>query len=128
MKVLTIKQPYATLIAEGYKEIEFRTWKTSYRGEIYIHAGLGIDKEAMKKFEYLNLKYPQGVIIAKCRMTDCVLIDEDMKQVLNGKNPIVYENAIKSNNKKYGFILKDIQKIELIPVKGKLSFWEYKEK
>ena len=28
MKVLTIKQPYATLIAEEKKEYEFRTWKT----------------------------------------------------------------------------------------------------
>ena len=28
MKVLTIKQPRATLIAEGYKEYEFRTWNT----------------------------------------------------------------------------------------------------
>ena len=35
MKVITIKEPYATLIAEGYKEYEFRVWKTNYRGEIY---------------------------------------------------------------------------------------------
>ena len=33
MKVLTIKQPWATLIAKGYKEYEFRTWKTKYRGD-----------------------------------------------------------------------------------------------
>lgn len=39
MKVLTIKQPFATLIAEELKEYEFRTWKTKYRGEILIHAG-----------------------------------------------------------------------------------------
>ena len=39
MKVLTIKQPFATLIAEKLKEYEFRTWKTKYRGEIFIHAG-----------------------------------------------------------------------------------------
>ena len=45
MKVITVKQPYASLIAEGYKEYEFRTWKSSYRGELYIHAGLGVDKE-----------------------------------------------------------------------------------
>ncbi len=30
MKVITIKQPWATLIAKGYKEYEFRTWKTKY--------------------------------------------------------------------------------------------------
>ena len=42
MKVITIKQPFASLIAAGIKEYEFRTWKTKYRGEIFIHAGKGI--------------------------------------------------------------------------------------
>ena len=58
MKVLTIKQPYATLIAEGIKEYEFRTCKTKYRGEFYIHAGIGKNKEFMKNFRDLNLDYP----------------------------------------------------------------------
>ena len=43
MKTLTINQPFATLIVEGLKEYEFRTWKTNYRGEILIHAGKGVD-------------------------------------------------------------------------------------
>ena len=94
MKVLTIKQPYASLIAEGYKEYEFRSWKSSYRGELYIHAGLGMDKEAMKKFEYLHLDYPQGKIIAKCNMVDCILIDDKMKKVLKEKNQVIYEKTI----------------------------------
>ena len=38
MKALTIKEPWATLIIEGYKEYEFRSWQTKYRGKIYIHA------------------------------------------------------------------------------------------
>lgn len=33
MKVLSIKEPYATLIANGDKLIETRSWKTNYRGE-----------------------------------------------------------------------------------------------
>ena len=64
MKTITIKQPFATLIAEGYKEYEFRTWKSSYRGDILIHAGKSIDKKAMERFSYLNLEYPLGCIIA----------------------------------------------------------------
>ena len=38
MKVLSIKEPYASLIKEKKKLIETRSWKTSYRGELYIHA------------------------------------------------------------------------------------------
>ena len=128
MKVLTIKQPYASLIAEGYKEYEFRSWKSSYRGELYIHAGLGMDKEAMKKFEYLHLDYPQGKIIAKCNMVDCILIDDKMKKVLKEKNQVIYEKTINIDHTVYGFQLNSIKKIKPIPAKGKLSFWEYKEK
>lgn len=40
MKVITIKEPFASLVADGIKKVETRSWKTNYRGEIYIHAGL----------------------------------------------------------------------------------------
>ena len=56
MKAITIKQPFASLIAAGLKEYEFRTWKTKYRGEILIHAGKGVDKKAMKKFERITVR------------------------------------------------------------------------
>ena len=68
MKVITIKQPFATLIAEGLKQYEFRSWNTKYRGEILIHAGLGVDKKAMEKFKDYNLDYPKGCIIAKANL------------------------------------------------------------
>jgi len=125
MKVLTIKQPFASLIVEGYKEFEFRTWKTKYRGEILIHAGLGIDKSAMKRFEYLNLSYPRGVILAKCNLTDCIEVDKNLKEKLKQKDTKVYLGAITSSKKEYAFKLENIKKVTPIPIKGKLSFWEY---
>lgn len=39
MKALTIQQPWAALIAAGVKLCENRTWNTSYRGLLAIHAG-----------------------------------------------------------------------------------------
>ena len=36
---LTIHQPWADLIIEGRKSIELRSWTTSYRGAVWIHAG-----------------------------------------------------------------------------------------
>ena len=125
MKVLTIKQPFASLISEGYKIYEFRSWKTKYRGELLIHAGLGVDKEAMKRFEYLNLDYPKGKIIAKCNLTDCLLVDDKLKKELKELDPIVYKGAINYTEEEYGFKLENIKKISPIEAKGKLSFWEY---
>ena len=43
MKALTLYQPYASLIAVGAKTIETRSWGTSYRGGLLIHAGKKCD-------------------------------------------------------------------------------------
>lgn len=125
MKVITIKQPFASLIAAGLKEYEFRTWKTKFRGEIFIHAGKGIDKKAVKKFEEYGLEYPSGCIIAKADLSDCIKVDDEFRRVLFEKNPKVYHSIIKHVEwEGYGFKLDNIEKIEPIPAKGKLSIWE----
>lgn len=42
MRGLTLTQPWATLIAQGAKQIETRPWATSYRGPLAIHAAKGL--------------------------------------------------------------------------------------
>ena len=41
MKAISVRQPWAALIALGVKDIENRVWRTRYRGVILVHAGLG---------------------------------------------------------------------------------------
>ena len=125
MKVITIKQPWATLIAKRYKEYEFRTWKTKYRGDILIHAGKGIDKEAMTRFKDLNLDYPKGCIIAKAKITDCIYVDDDFRKKVIPKNPNVYKGLNKTEWKGYGFKIEKVEEIKPIEINGKLSLWEY---
>ena len=55
MKVLTIKQPWETLIMQRDKRFEFRSWQTKYRGDLLIHAGKGIDKEPIEAKGKLSL-------------------------------------------------------------------------
>lgn len=125
MKVITIKQPFATLIAEGLKEYEFRTWRTHYRGDILIHAGKGVDKKAMDRYRHLNLEYPTGCIIAKATITDCIYVDDDARKMLKEKNELVYYGVIDSDSTSYGFKLENIEKINPIYINGKLSLWDY---
>jgi hypothetical protein len=40
MKTLTVRQPWASLIVTGAKDVENRSWPTSYRGTLLIHAGV----------------------------------------------------------------------------------------
>lgn len=46
-KAISIRQPWAWLIVNGHKDIENRTWGTSYQGQLFIHAS-----SKMTRFEY----------------------------------------------------------------------------
>jgi hypothetical protein len=121
MKTITIKQPYASLIANGYKEYEFRSWKTSYRGELLIHAGISEDKQAMKKFSHLNLDYPKSRVVAKVKLVDCIPIDDKFNKELKALNNEVYGNKDRDG---YAWKLELIEKIESDEIiKGKLGLW-----
>lgn len=124
MKVITLKQPWATLVIEGYKKYEFRTWKTNYRGEIYIHAGKGVDKEAIKRLESLNLKYPKSKILGKVVIEDCLELDSKLNYEISKENPLVYGN--KRDRKGYAWKLGKVTKVDIKEnINGKLGLWEY---
>lgn len=126
MKAITIKQPFASLIAAGLKEYEFRTWKTGYRGEVLIHAGKAVDAEAMKRFEGFGLEYPLGCILAKATLTDCVKVTENFRKELRRKNAPVYAGTTEATDwKGYGFKLENVQRLEPVYVNGMLGLWEY---
>ena len=125
MKVLTIKQPYASLIAAGLKEYEFRTWKTKFRGELLIHAGKGVDKKAMQEFADYGLEYPSGCIIAKVRISDCITVDDEFKNKLRHKSYNVYAGVIDDSEwQGYAFKIENVEKIKPIFINGKLGMWE----
>lgn len=125
MKVLTIKQPWATLIMQGDKKYEFRSWQTKYRGELLIHAGKSVDKEAIKRLEkYLPENLPLGKILGKVRLVDCIKMSPEFKEMLLKENSEIYTKSSFQEN--YGWQVTDIEIFkEPIEVKGRLSLWEY---
>ena len=125
MKVLTIKQPWASLIVNNHKKYEFRSWKTNYRGKILIHAGLSIETKQLNKIKDYNLEYIKGAIIGEAQIVDCILVDDQFDKELRKINPIVYGNDHIGN---YAWKLENIKKYdEPIYVKGKLGLWNYEE-
>jgi hypothetical protein len=50
VRVLTIRQPWATASAHGPKRVENRTWSTRYRGPLLIHAAARADRHAADFF------------------------------------------------------------------------------
>lgn len=129
MKVLSLMEPWGSLIKEKIKYIETRSWKTNYRGELYIHTSL---KKIPKKDERIqslvnllqdkDIKY--GYIIAKCNLLDCIYMDESFVNKIKNENPIEFmcgEYAVG----RYAWILQDIEMIKPIEAKGHLGLWEY---
>lgn len=124
MKVLSIRQPWASLIVNGYKIYEFRSRKINYRGKILIHAGLNIDKEVIDRFESYNLDYIKGAIIGEAEIVDCILVDKEFNEELRNINPIVYEKSRYVEN--YAWKLENVVKYDKpIYCKGKLGLWNY---
>jgi len=124
MKTLTIKQPWASLIVNGLKKYEFRSWKTKYRGPLLIHAGKGIDNISIIRLkEYIPENLPIGKIIGQATVVDCIEVTKEFKEKLLLENKDIYKRpeigcyAWKLDN----VVMFDKQ----IEINGKLSLWEY---
>ncbi len=126
MKVLTIKEPWASLIINGYKGYEFRSWKTKYRGKLLIHAGMSLEKKYINKFEIYGIKYAKGAIIGEATLSDCILVDKKFNDKLTKINPLVY--GINDHKMTYAWKLDNVVKYDKpIFCKGKLGLWNYEE-
>lgn len=111
MKGLSIREPWATLILQGIKTIETRTWKTDYRGKLLLCCSL-MDSEnkkaksdiAGKAFATAILKDVQPMTAEHERLACCA----------------VYDGA-------YSWFLEDITAIEPVAIKGALSLFKIPE-
>ncbi len=123
MKVLTIKEPWASLIINGYKKYEFRSWKTNYRGKLLIHAGKGIDKDMLYIANKYNIKINPGNILGEVEITDCIKVDDEFNKYLKKDNSLVYHGSYKND---YAWKIEKVKKYDkTIPVNGKLGLWNY---
>ena len=121
MKVLTLKQPWATLVAEGIKKYEFRLWKTNYRGKILIHAGTGIDKKELEKFKDLNLEFPSKRILAEVEIEDCLELNDELNKKIIAEKNIAYGSKYRTG---YAWKLTNAKKLDYNKeVKGQLGLW-----
>lgn len=116
MKALSIRQPWAWLIVNGWKNIENREWPTRFRGRFLIHAS-----KSMTMAEYDDCRMfvagattlppiyalERGGIVGEADLVDCVT-QHDSHWFFG----------------RYGFILKDARPLKFWPVKGRLGFFD----
>lgn len=130
MKVITLIQPWATLIILEEKQIETRSWPTNIRGTIGIHAGKKIDKKVFDDPVYKEVFAQHNItpqnIITSAIIGTCEIVDVQKTESLisNISNKEVIFGDYSPN--RYGWILSNINPIEPIKnIKGMLGFWNY---
>ena len=91
VRVLTLHQPWATLIVQKHKKYETRSWGTKFRGSLFIHAGKLLNKEysALPEVSKLigNSNIPLGSIVAVCELSK-IFRSEDVRDSLE-KNELL---------------------------------------
>ena len=126
MKALTIKEPWASLIIEGYKKYELRSWKTNYRGKILIHAGKGLEKENLIKFKDYDIYIKPGMIIGEATLVDCIKVTPEFQNELFKIDRTVYGRS--NHAEDFAWKLENIIKYDKpIPMKGQLGLWNYED-
>lgn len=65
--VLSIRQPWAHAAVVGAKDVENRTWATSYRGPLLVHAARAVDVRGLDVCRRMGVdlpdELPTGVIV-----------------------------------------------------------------
>lgn len=127
MKALSIRNPWASLILHGGKDIENRTWHTRQRGTVLIHASKGMTRAEWldaitfaspmifrKKFDVAThddlfsfKAQPRGGIVGAVDIVDCVTSSDSPW----------YMGAV-------GFVLANPRPLPFTPYLGKLGFFE----
>lgn len=128
MKALSIKEPYASLIASGLKEYETRSWKTSYRGKILIHASKTqnrISKEYRQNAELMEIadrlpSFHFGEIIATADLVDCIPITERFTEELTAQEKAVGFYSVG----RYAWKLENVKTVDPVKASGHLGLWE----
>jgi len=117
--VITVHQPWAQWIIEGFKEIETRThdrFKSLEGKRILIHASQTHQNVEDVALNYYTCgKYPKGVILGSAQVYDalwlCDVFEDEANCECNGL---------------FGLCLKDVKKFKNpIPAKGKQGIWYY---
>jgi len=138
MKALTLTQPWASLMALQAKRIETRSWFTTYRGDLVIHAAKGFPRwarDACYEPEFAkalgmsdrDLPLSRGLCVVK--LLACVPTDK-MHQVeaVLGHKPSTQELEFGDYSEcRFAWVTEFVRPLLSEPVKGALGLWNWEE-
>ncbi len=134
IRLLSLWQPWASLIAMGVKKVETRHWYTPYRGLLAIHAAKRkIDADGKSLMAELSdlipdgCDLPYGAIVAVARLdycTEMVVNNEQQAYCYVQGSERFYPSATEEicgywDSGRYAWMLEDIRPIDPISIPGK---------
>ena len=111
LTVLTVQQPWASLLISGRKDIENRSWNTRHRGLLVIHAAKRIDRDAPSELFEMIGDFPLGALVGSVTVEDVVL-----------DSPSIWARP-----GSFHWVLGESSMIEPVPMSGKVSLWSLPE-
>ncbi len=144
MKVISLTQPWATLMAIGEKRVETRSWSTKYRGPLAIAAAKKFPRECQDLCltlpfiealgrhgigNFVPLIEATGSILAVVDLIDCLPTDGYFVErrlgmvVESGKSECVFGDYSRG---RFGWLTTNLRRLARpIPAKGALGLWEF---
>lgn len=120
MKTLSVRQPYAWLLVSGLKDVENRSWDTTHRGPLLIHAAAKPMTQADRAW-----------LAELC--TECGIAhpsEDDLRT--GGIVGVVWLKAIRPRSRSpwwdgesLAWVMSNSDALEFIPCKGKLGLWDH---
>jgi activating signal cointegrator 1 len=130
MHALSLSQPWASLMADGRKCVETRSWPAPQwllGNRLAIHAAKSIDKKACQKFGYDPEKIPRGVILCHVHLHACLELPTTPARIVLAQGRLMNPVEIQYGNfdaGRYAWLCSDVQPVDPpIPAKGHLSIW-----
>jgi hypothetical protein len=127
MKALSLKQPYAWLIANGFLQLDDRTWGTQYRGPMLIHASKGLYESY---YDYLKVstdiplpdkdKLDYGGIVGVANLVLCCQPGNIPANIRREQG--VHFGGV--HEEYFGFLFEAATPLLLMPCRGKLGIFE----
>lgn len=120
---ISVRQPWAQLLAMRKKPVENRSWPTRFRGRVLIHASKGLTR----------IEYDDAIdfCIRRCHL------DETYQHMLRFDNlqrggivgEMVITDCVKQHESPYfvgpfGFVAAQARELEFTPCKGALGFFK----
>jgi len=125
MKAASLYQPYASAMALGWKKIDTRSWGTSYRGPLLIHAAKkiiswpSIEIQALfDEIAFLPSDLPLGVLLCRVFLVDC-------KKITIDNRPEGIERALGNYAPgRFMWVTEGLKAFDPIPFRGRQRIFE----